>query len=208
MLRRNLIPIIRDLVEKLDQPIEDVTEVRMFKLVHADCTEMASMLATLFPDPNGTDATARTTQFARGGAGARGGGVFGAAAPASTESAYMKKQGSVLAVPDPRTQSLLVSASKDQMPQIVDMVTSLDADDGGKMRSHTINIANAETMDVMQILTDIYPQGQTSSRQNNTQNNPLMQRQQTLSQNFNSSGPGSGTSTTTSSGGGKGATGF
>ena len=30
----DLIPTIRDLVEKLDQPVEDVTEVRMFHLQH------------------------------------------------------------------------------------------------------------------------------------------------------------------------------
>ncbi len=214
----DLIPIIRDLVTKLDQPIEDVTEVRMFKLKNADCTEMASMLASLFPDPNSTDATARPANFAggRGGArgGAAGGGVFGggAAAAAGGESEYMKKLASVLAVPDPRTQSLLVSASKDLMPQIVDMINSLDEETSGQMRSHTISLANAETMDVMQILSDIYPQGQNSTRQNNAQSNPLQQRQQTLSQNFNSSGPGSGTSTSTGGGGGGGggrsATGF
>ena len=210
----DLIPIIRDLVTKLDQPIEDVTEVRMFKLKNADCTEMASMLASLFPDPNSTDATARPVNFNGGRGGARGGaagGAFGAApgAAAGGESEYMKKLASVLAVPDPRTQSLLVSASKDLMPQIVDMINSLDEETSGQLRSHTISLANAETMDVMQILTDIYPQGQNSSRQNNSQNNPLLQRQTTLSQNFTSQGAGSGTSSTSTGGpGGRTATGF
>jgi type II secretory pathway component GspD/PulD (secretin) len=97
----DMIPIIRDLVMKLDQPIEDVTEVRLFKLKHADCTEMAKMLANLFPKPGG----------------------------AQTE--YMRKLGDVLAVPDPRTQSLLVSASKDQMPQIEDIITALDEEPTG-----------------------------------------------------------------------------
>jgi type II secretory pathway component GspD/PulD (secretin) len=209
----DLIPIIRELVQKLDQPIEDVTEVRMFKLKNADCTEMASMLASLFPDPNSTDATARPTQFGGAGGGrggARGGaaGGFGGAAAggAGAESEYMKKLASVIAVPDPRTQSLLVSASKDLMPQIDDMIKSLDEETSGQMHSHTIPIANAETIDLMQIITDIYPQGQTSSRANTTQNNPLLQRMQTLTANFNSSGPGSGTSTSTS--GSKTATGF
>ncbi len=118
----DMIPMIRDLVQKLDQPIEDVTEVRMFKLKNADCTEMAKLLANLFPDRNSTDATARPANFNSG----RGPAQAGAAGTARTESEYMKKLARVIAVPDPRTQSLLVSASKDLMPQIVDMINSLD----------------------------------------------------------------------------------
>ena len=115
----------------------------------------------------------------------------------------MKKLASVVAVPDPRTQSLLVSASKDLMPQIEDMVTQLDDQASGVVHSYAVPLANAEVMDVMQILQDLYPQGQTSTRQNNTQNNPLMSRAQTMQQTFNSQ---SGSSTTSTAGGGGGRT--
>ena len=106
----------------------------------------------------------------------------------------MKKQSSVSSVADPRTQSLLVSASKDLMPQIADMISQLDDIASGQLQVYRIALDNAEAQDVMQLVQDIFPQGSTTTRQNTTQNNPLMQRQQTMSQNFNSSGPGSGTS--------------
>jgi hypothetical protein len=212
----DLIPTIRELVEKLDQPIEDVTEVRMFHLKNADCTEMANMLTSLFPDPNSAnDASSSRIQFggARGGRGAIGGpfgAFFGAGANTTpTESQYMKKMANVIAVPDPRTQSLLVSASKELMPQIEDMITQLDDVDSGSMHVHRIALENADPQDVLQIIQDIYPAGNTSRSSTSTQQNVLQTRAQTVQQNMMSSGVSSGSTTSTTSGGrGGGATGF
>jgi type II secretory pathway component GspD/PulD (secretin) len=94
----DMMPIIRELVQKLDQPVEDITEVKLYHLKNADCTEMAKMLADLFPKP------------------------------ASAPTNNMGKVALVLAIPEPRTQSLIVSASKDLMPQIEDMINSLEAE--------------------------------------------------------------------------------
>ncbi len=58
-----------------------------------------------------------------------------------------------------------------------------------QQNSQIVNLANAESVDVQQIVKNLNPQGLAGSRQNDTQDNPLQQRQQTLSQNFNSSGP-------------------
>ena len=207
----DLIPTIRELVDKLDQPIEDVTEVQMFHLKNADCTEMANLLTSAFPDPNtGNDASGSRIQFGNG-RGARVGNPFGAffgggAAQAPAESQYMKKMANVLAVPDPRTQSLLVSASKELMPQIEDMITELDGINSGSLHVHRIALENADPQDVLQILQDIYPSGNTSRSSSSTTQNVLANRAQTVQQNMNSSGIGSGT--TTSGGGGRSASGF
>lgn len=118
----------------------------------------------------------------------------------------MKKMGNVVAVPDPRTQTLLVSASKDLMPQIEDMISELDDVSAGAVHVVRIPLQNAAPQDVLQIIQDIYPTG-NNSRSTTTQENPLLQRSQTVLQNMNSTGIGSG-STTTSSGGRGGAGGF
>jgi type II secretory pathway component GspD/PulD (secretin) len=209
----DLIPTIRELVDKLDQPIEDVTEVKMFHLKNADCTEMANMLTSIFPDPNsGNDASGSRIQFGNN-RGARVGNPFGAffgggAAQTPAESQYMKKMANVLAVPDPRTQSLLVSASKELMPQIEDMIAQLDEVDAGGMKVHRIALENADPQDVLSIIQDIYPAGNTSRSSSSTTENVLLQRAQTVQQNMNSTGVGSGSTTSTSGGGRGGATGF
>lgn len=94
----DVIPIIRDLVVKLDQPIEEATEVRQFTLKNVDCAEVAKVLTDLFSiSGNGQNENA-------------------------------KNQSTVAVVPDPRTESLLVTAPKDRMPQIVDMIKLLDVE--------------------------------------------------------------------------------
>ncbi len=207
----DLIPTIRELVDKLDQPIEDVTEVKMFHLKNADCTEMANLLTTAFPDPNnGNDASGSRFQFGNG-RGGRGGNPFGAffgagAAQTPTESQYMKKMANVIAVPDPRTQSLLVTASKELMPQIEDMITQLDEINSGSLHVHRIALENADPQDVLQIIQDIYPSGNTSRSSTSSQQNVLANRAQTVQQNMLSTGVSSGT--TTSGGSRGGATGF
>ena len=210
----DLIPTIRELVDKLDQPIEDVTEVKMFHLKNADCTEMANLLTSAFPDPNtGNDASGSRIQFGNNRGGRGGGHPFGAffgggAAQAPAESQYMKKMANVLAVPDPRTQSLLVSASKELMPQIEDMITELDQINSGSLHVHRIALENADPQDVLQIIQDIYPTGNTGRGSSGTTTSPLQTRATTVEQNMNSTGVGSGSTTSTTGGRGGSATGF
>ena len=72
-----------------------------------------------------------------------GGGRGGATATANS-SERMKKMGRVLAVPDPRTSSLIVMASKTLMPQIADMIAELDSDKGRKEVVGFYDLQNAD----------------------------------------------------------------
>jgi len=203
----DMLPMIRQLVQRLDLQVEDITEVRAFRLVNADPTETANTLATLFPSTSSSDASQSPVMM-----GGMGGGMMGfpgaTAATATTPSQYVKKMADVLAVPDPRTRSLVVSASKDMMPQIEAMITELDTIDRGKQKVHRIAVNNAEAQDVMQLVQDLFPAGSTTTRQITTQNNVLQQRAQTLNQSMLSSGPGSGSTSSSSTGSTGVATGF
>ena len=215
----DLIPIIRDLVTKLDQPVEDITEVKLFHLKYRGLHRNGEPVGQPLSGPErqrcqcpdravwwrpgrrrpGRCGRRRVRRRVRRRGGHR-----------HRPERVHEETGDVIAVPDPRTQSLLVSASKEVMPQIEDMVNQLDSMAEGKVQVYSFKLANAEPQDVLQVVQDLFPQGQTSTRQNTTQNNVFQQRSTTLSQNFNSSGPGSGTTTSTSSGGtgGRSATGF
>ena len=200
-----MIPMIRQLIQRLDQPTEEITEVKMFHLKNADPNEMATLIGNMFPDTSGSaDAGQSPIQF--GGAGFAFAGA--ATATTSTEpSQYRKKQVVVTAVPDARTQSLVISASKDVMAQIDQMITELDAINSGKLTVYRLSLNSAEPSDVMQIVQDLFPAGATT-RSTTTQNNTLQQRAQTLWQNSLSSGAGSGNNViSTSSSGSGGVTG-
>ena len=51
-----LMATITEMVTQIDQPATDVTELRVFRLVNADPTELANQLGTLFPDDTRTGA--------------------------------------------------------------------------------------------------------------------------------------------------------
>jgi len=185
-----VMPTIEELVKQIDTNAENITELRVFPLKFADPQDMADMLASLFPDDSKTDNNRSQIQFGRGGFGGRGmfGGANNAQAASSTRS---KQKGRVLAVAEPRTASLIVSAATDLMPQIAEMIAQLDANPAKKQKVFVYSLENADVDNVQQVLQDMF-QSQNSrnsnSRQNNT--NPLQQRQQNQGYGNSSSGLG------------------
>jgi hypothetical protein len=171
-------PGISNIIYKLDIPQEDTVQIRLFFLTNAECTDVANELLTLFPDPNQSsqqnqNGRRATAQF--GGFGGRG-----AATPAApTMSDRLKKQVTVNAVADPRTESVLVTASKDTMDQIEKIIDEMDACDSGHVQVYVYTAQYSDVLDLLGPLTDLFPQqnGRTSSA--SSQQNPLLQRVQT-----------------------------
>jgi hypothetical protein len=172
----DLISTIENMVKEIDQEVTDVTELRVFRLVNADASEIADQLAQLFPDPTtsssgGQNTPATPFSFFRGGFGGFGGRP-GATATAAGSSDRMKKMGRVLAVPDPRTSALIVMASKTVMPQIAEMVAELDSDKGRKEVVGYYDIRNADVADVYNNLQDLFQR--STVRPQNTSVNPML----------------------------------
>lgn len=172
-----LMATIADMIQQIDQPATDVTELRVFHLLNADPTELADQLAQLFPD----DTRSGNNQN-------QGGGRFrffgGRNNNQSTTSDRMKKKSQVLAVPDPRTSSLLIAAGADLMPQIAEMVEKLDASPAKKEVVKVFDLQNADPQDVNQVLQDLFQRSGNIRANNNAstrtsllgQGNPLTQR--------------------------------
>jgi hypothetical protein len=169
------------MLDKIDQQISDTTELRVFRLVNADPSETAEQLAQLFPD----ETTANNNQNNNVPFFFRGRGGFGGAntSNASDTSEHMKKLGKVLAVADPRTASLIVTASKTIMPQIADMIAELDSDRGKREVVSYFELQNADPQDVYQNLQDLFNRSTVRMQNNNNQNSflgrnhPLTQRE-------------------------------
>ncbi len=185
------------MVEEIDQEVTDVTELRVFRLLNADPSEIADQLATLFPDTTGSTSAGSQSSMApflfRGSSTTRRGG-------SASDSDRAKKMGRVLAVADPRTSSLIVMASKALMPQIADMIAELDSDKGRKEVVGFYDLQNADPQDVQMALEDLFNRNTRMNNNNqNTmlgQNNPLTRRVQQNQQTTagRTSGRSSGTS--------------
>ncbi|SRR5581483_6181804 len=209
----DLMPTIEQLVNSVDTSVEDLTEIKVFTLKHADPGEMADLLGNLFPEDTGSsDASRAPAQFfGRFGGGPFGGGQGGQQNNANSPSDRMKRLGRVIAVPDKRTRSLVVTAAKDLMPQIVAMVDQLDNNDANMQRVYVFSLKNADPMDVQQNLQDLFPSSSNSrySSGNNSQNNVLQNRLSTISQQqLQGSGSSLGGSSFGNGGGGGGRGGF
>lgn len=166
----DLLDTIAEMVDKIDQPVADEVEIKVFRLANADPQETADQLSQLFPDEtsSGNANQANVPFFMRLG----GGGPRGGANTSGTTSERMKRMGRVVAVPDPRTASLIVTASKSLMPQIVEMIAELDSDKGRKEVVGYYELRNADPQDVYQNLQDLF--NRSSVRPNNNNNSRSM----------------------------------
>ena len=186
-------PAIEELIRSVDTNVQDVTELRVFRLQHADPVEMSEVLAGLFPDPTtGTDSQ-RNQRFG-GGFGMFGGNRGGGTGAATSDRA--KKKGKVITVPDQRTSSIIVSADHEMMDQIADMVKQLDANPARKQKVYVYDLQNADPQQVQEVLRGLFESQNTQNRstQNRSQNSALTTRstQQQQQQNNRNTGGGFG----------------
>jgi type II secretory pathway component GspD/PulD (secretin) len=190
-----------EIIKAIDSSAEDETELRVFHLKHHDPNEIANLLTGLFSGQGTTGGSQTPIRFGGpgGGFGGPGGGFFGAlaarAAAASTtangQAARIKKRQEVVAVADPRTSSVAVTASKDMMEQIASMVEQLDQDSPRVPHVSVVHLENADPQQVQQVLQDMFV-SQASTKSSSTQVSPLQLRiQQNAGTTTTSSGLGS-----------------
>ena len=179
-----LIPTLIEVVRRLDQQVNDTTQLRVFRLRNAEADEVAEQLSQLFPDDTTTSSSREQVGFSLDGPPQPGNTLSGSTTGGSQSdvSERKKKQGQVLAVAVPRSSSLVVSAGSTLMPQIAKLIERLDADPGRKELVCYWNLRNADPQDVKQVLQDLFNRNMTVQNNNNNnpllgQNNPLTARQ-------------------------------
>ena len=176
----DVLPTIEQLVKEMDRTIEDVTEIQVFKLQNADAYEMAEVLTNLFSDKDEIESS-------------RGGYRFGSWGRSSSSSSRsrssssgnsterMLQQKKVVAVADPRTNSVIVSATAELMKQIALMVERLDDNKAKRQKVYTYSLQNADVEGVSEILRNMFEQqngnfNSTRNRNSSNQQNPLDNR--------------------------------
>jgi general secretion pathway protein D len=150
---------VTNVIEQLDQPSQEVTEIRVFKLKHADPVEIASELGDLFPsttassDQNNRNMGFRFAPWMQG----QGGGN------SANKSERMKQQTMVLAVADRRTESVVVTASKDLMVEIKGMIEQLDDGNQGMTHVTAISLESADPAAVQLTIAGLFMNSGSSS---------------------------------------------
>ena len=151
---------ITDIVNKLDTNTTELTETQIFKLLHADANELTAALTALYSDTTTANGSNNNN---RGGQQQQFRGPQQPQQSGSETSTRALIQARVIVVADPRTNSVLVNASRASMAQIALLVGRLDATDTRKQHIYVHTLAHADPTNVAYILNGMFSTTGTAS---------------------------------------------
>jgi len=141
--------MITNVIAMLDQPSDEITVMRVFHLKHADPGEISDELSTMFPNSTSTDQNNRTM-------GMRFMPWMQQQPAANNKSERMKRETTVTVVPDRRTQSVVVTSSKDMMDQIQGVIKDLDEGPEGVQKVTALDFGGADPASVEETLSGLF----------------------------------------------------
>ncbi len=202
---------LAEIIKAIDNSAEAETEIRVFRLKYASPADVASELASIFPNGGSGNSTQAPTRFAGAGGGpgaffaqmmGRGAGGGGQTAGGGS-SDRVKKATQVTAVADSRIQAVIVTAPKDLMEQISGMMNDLDVPSTRDQKVFVFHMSNGDPQQAVQVLQNMFQTGGASrSGSSSSQNSALMQRAQNNTTTSSSGTSGSGIGGSTLGGGG------
>jgi type II secretory pathway component GspD/PulD (secretin) len=183
---------IVELVASLDSSAGSVAAMKVFPLKNADPIEMAQLITNLFQTP-GTSAAGRPGQpaFGQGGAAVaaaiaaarsgRGGGPGTAGRTSGRSSSQASRGTPVVAIADPRTFSVIVTASKEVLLEVGAIIAQLDSSSARKQKVFVYTMENGDVRQVEAILKNLFQSSNTRST-TSQQADPLATRASSNSQ--------------------------
>lgn len=150
---------IRDIITQIDTSIVDITDTRIFRLLHADAVELADIVNNLYAEIGTQGTGVGGSPYGRGDRGDRR--PRGPQAGTGQRSERALLQSRVVAVGDPRTNSLVVTAAQETMLQISEVITRLDATDAKKQRVYVHSLQHADAENVANVLRGMLGQQTT-----------------------------------------------
>lgn len=177
-----------EIVSALDLSVQSDSTLKIFRLRNADPVEVSEVLTGLFgSSPGSGGGQGQTTSFnfpgmppgiaaaisartAQAGGGRGSGGRNGTSGSRSSATA-------VNVVADPRTQSVVVTAPKDAMFQIGELIAQLDAGNDRKQKVFVYTLENADVQQVEAVLRDLFQvNGSRTGSSSSNQADPLSNR--------------------------------
>ena len=198
---------LAEIIKAVDDSAEAETEIRVFRLKHASPTDVATELASIFPSSSSGSGTQTPISFRGGGGGGGGflsrimGAAAGGAAPGNNSNDRIKKATQVNVVPDSRIQAVIVTAPKDLMLQIANMMNDLDVPSTRDQKVYVFHMNNGDPQQAALVLQNMFQTSGTSRSggSSSSQNSALMQRAQNNTTSTTST-KSSGTSSTAGGG--------
>jgi general secretion pathway protein D len=155
----DVIPSITDIVTRIDTSITAVTETRIFDLKHADAVELAAIITSLYADSGSQSnrGSRSSSGFSSGPPGfpfpfSGSSSRSSSSSSSGDQSQRALQEAKVVAVGDPRTNSVLVIAARDTLMEIAEMIGRLDATDAKRQRVYVHSLEHADAESVANVL--------------------------------------------------------
>ena len=167
------------IIKELDIPMSDLIKVEVFIIKYREAESLAEVLEELFQRPQGTSASeqeqrernAMVQRFRGRGPGGGFGGPGGGGqteSQTSTESERLEVLSNVKVVADADTNSLLVSASEDNLKLIREIIEKLDTEITDQPETRIFELEHADATEVADELDQLF-ESSTTSRSSNQQ---------------------------------------
>ena len=223
---------LTEIIKAVDDSAEAETEVRVFRLKYASPVDVAAEISSVFPNSTSGGQAPTRFGGAGGGGGGRGGfggggfgggggrggfggpGGFGggggglaalfagAGGAASSSQQRIQKATQVSAVADARIQAVIVTAPKDLIGEIADMMKELDVPSDRDQDVYVYKLNNGDPQQVAQALQAMFAGNNSRSTTGSSQNSALMQRSQNATTQMGSQSSSSGFGSSGGGGGG------
>ena len=175
---------LAQIVTLLDKDTSDVISLEVYQCKYSSSTNLIASLSQALGLVNGASVTPQQQQSQpQGPQQPQGGRQFGRGAqpnaqPAATTSddtgGLISLQGELHLASDDRTNSIIISASKQKIAMVLDLVKKLDVDTTPEVSARVFQLKYADATMVTSQLTALFQQPQGSSTTGN--NNPFLQR--------------------------------
>ncbi len=198
---------LAEIIKAVDDSAEAETEIRVFRLEHANPNDVATELTSVFPSSTSGNNTQSPIRFGGGPGGGGPGGFFrqmmaNAAGAGNSSSDRIKKATQVSAVADGRISAVIVTAPKDLMEQIASMMKDLDVASDRDQDVYVFPMKNGDSQAAALVLQNMFQSSSSRNTQSSqNQNSALTQRQINNNNSSSSSSSSSGTTGLGTSGG-------
>lgn len=167
---------IVELIAALDGAAGSVSAMKVFQLKNADPVEMAQLITNIFGTPTSSASRGGTPQPGQFGAFGPGAAIAALAAarggrpPGGSTSGRSSRSSSagargtpVSAVADPRTFSVIVSASRETLDDIEAIINQLDSNSARKQKVFVYTLENGNVKQVETMLRNLFPSSNNRS---------------------------------------------
>jgi general secretion pathway protein D len=160
-----VLKVVADVIQKLDAPLSNVADVKVFRLEYADATDTAQLINEVFGQSRTSTSRSSsrsgsqqnsTISFFRGGPGG-----FGGQQATQTSSSDI----TVVASADTRTNSVVVSGPPETLTVIAQVIKELDENPAAERRIFVYPLKNATATSLMTILNNLFQEMQALNQQ-------------------------------------------